>query len=126
VTRNYFQNYKIEFTDSKQKALCCQRAEHEYALVPCGIMDQFISIMGKKDCALLIDCRSLESSLYKLSDPNVAIVITNSNVKHELVGTEYSDRRKSCENAAKLLNKKSLRDVSLEELIGLDFILNHF
>ena len=72
--------------------------------------------MGKQDCALLIDCRSLESSLYKLSNPDVAIVITNSNVKHELGGSEYPDRRKSCEKAAKLLNKNSLRDVSIEEL----------
>ncbi|RZC38126.1 galactokinase-like, partial [Asbolus verrucosus] len=66
------------------KALACQKAEHDYAHVPCGIMDQFISVMGKKGNALLIDCRCMTSTLIPLSDPDIIILITNSNVKHEL------------------------------------------
>ena len=60
----------------------------------------------------------MESSLYELADPNVAIVITNSNVKHELGGSEYPDRRRSTEKAAQFLNKKSLRDATIEELMS--------
>lgn len=69
-----------------EKALACQKAEHEYPGMPCGIMDQYISLMGKKDHALLIDCRDLTSTLVPLADPNVVILIINTNVKHELTG----------------------------------------
>jgi galactokinase len=72
--------------------------------------------MAKENNALLIDCRSLESTLYPLSNPNLTILVINSNVKHELEGSEYSSRRKQCEEAAKVLGKVSLRDVTLEEL----------
>jgi galactokinase len=81
-------------------------------------MDQFISSLGKESHALLIDCRSLESKLYPLSDPDVSILITNSNVKHELGESEYANRRKNCEEAARLLHKQSLRDVNIDELEG--------
>lgn len=104
--------------DAKDKALFCQKAEHEFPGMPCGIMDQFIAVMGKKDNALLLDCRSMEGKLVQLSDPSVVFLIANSNVKHELTGSEYSVRRKQCKEAAKLLGKKSLRDVSCEELLG--------
>ncbi|XP_057659914.1 galactokinase-like isoform X1 [Diorhabda carinulata] len=98
------------------KALACQKAEHEYAGVPCGIMDQFISFMGKEGHALLIDCRHLTSILIPFSDQNVVILITNSNVKHELTGSEYSSRRKQCEEAAMLLKKVSLRDANMDDI----------
>lgn len=98
------------------KALACQKAEHEFANMPCGIMDQFISTMGKKGHALLIDCRSLESTLVPLSDPSVTFVITNSNVRHTLTGSEYPTRRRQCHEAAKIMGKKSLRDATLQDL----------
>lgn len=98
------------------KALACQKAEHDFANMPCGIMDQFISTMGKAGCALLIDCRSLESSLVPLDDPSVTFVITNSNVRHTLSGSEYPTRRRQCYEAAAALGKKSLRDATLEDL----------
>lgn len=63
--------------------------------------------------------RSLENKLYPLLDEKVSIVITNSNVKHELEESDYPDRRKTCDLAASIFNKKSLRDVSFEELYGL-------
>lgn len=100
----------------KEKALACQKAEHVYAGAPCGIMDQFISIMGEQDHALLIDCRSLESRLVPLVDPNVVVLVTNSNVKHSIESSEYSTRRAQCENAAKIIGLKSLRDANEKQL----------
>ncbi|CAG9773660.1 unnamed protein product [Ceutorhynchus assimilis] len=94
------------------KALACQRAEHQYAGMPCGIMDQFISMMGKNGNALLIDCRSMTSELLPLDDPQIVVLVTNSNVKHELTGSEYPTRRKHCEEAALILKKVSLRDAN--------------
>ncbi|ESO90001.1 hypothetical protein LOTGIDRAFT_192573 [Lottia gigantea] len=101
-----------------KKAIACQMAEHEFAGMPCGIMDQYISVMGKIGHALLIDCRSVEGRLVPLTNPEVAILITNSNVKHELTGSEYPTRRKQCETTAQLMGKKSLRDATLKDLEG--------
>ncbi|VDI64233.1 galactokinase-like [Mytilus galloprovincialis] len=99
-----------------QKALACQKAEHEFAGMPCGIMDQFISMLAKKDHALLIDCRSLESKLVPMKDSSVVVLVTNSNVKHQLTGTEYPTRRRQCEMSAKTMGKKSLRDATEKDL----------
>ncbi|CAH1964368.1 unnamed protein product [Acanthoscelides obtectus] len=99
-----------------EKALACQKAEHEYAEMPCGIMDQFISFMGRQDHALLIDCRHLTSTLVPVTDDNIVFLIINSNVKHELTGSEYSTRRKQCEQAALILKKACLRDANLEDI----------
>lgn len=99
-----------------EKALACQKAEHDFLNMPCGIMDQFISLMGKTDHALLLDCRSLEYELIKLTDSKVTILITNTNVKHKLAESQYSNRKKQCEIAAKVVGKSSLRDVTLDDL----------
>uniref|UniRef100_F6X2B4 Galactokinase 1 n=1 Tax=Callithrix jacchus TaxID=9483 RepID=F6X2B4_CALJA len=98
------------------RAQVCQRAEHSFAGVPCGIMDQLISLMGQRGHALLIDCRSLETSLVPLSDPKLAVLITNSNVHHSLSSSEYHVRRRQCEEVARALGKESLREVQMEEL----------
>ncbi|MBZ3870657.1 Galactokinase [Sciurus carolinensis] len=98
------------------RAQVCQQAEHSFAGVPCGIMDQLIALLGQKGHALLIDCRSLETSLVPLSDPKLAVLITNSNVRHSLGSSEYPLRRHQCEEVAKALGKESLREVRLEEL----------
>ena len=79
-------------------------------------MDQFISVMGKAGQALLIDCRELTGRSVPLSDPSVAVLITNSNVKHQLTGSEYPERRAACLDSAAVLGKESLRDVSMEEV----------
>lgn len=102
-----------------EKALACQKAEHDYAGMPCGIMDQFISVMGQKNNALLIDCRSLTLELIPFTNENVTILITNSNVKHELTGSEYSSRRQQCHEAAKLMKKNSLRDAVIGDVANL-------
>jgi galactokinase len=102
--------------DPVEKALLCQQAEHEYAGMPCGIMDQFISVMGKEDHILLLDCRSRETQLVPMKDPSVALLITNTNVKHELTGGEYAKRRAECEEAARILGVNSLREATPEKL----------
>jgi galactokinase len=102
--------------DLVEKALLCQKAEHQYAGVPCGIMDQFISVMGRKDHLLLLDCRSRRTELVPMSDPSVSLLVTNTNVKHALTGGEYAKRRAQCEAGAKALGVASLRDATLATL----------
>jgi galactokinase len=110
-------------------ALACQWAEHNYPGMPCGIMDQFISAMGKKGHALLLDCRDRSTRHVPLDDPDLRVVISNSNVKHELVAGEYTGRRHQCEAAVAFIKKKapqvnSLRDVTMNMLedsrLGMD------
>jgi len=98
--------------DPVEKALLCQKAEHDFAGMPCGIMDQFISVMGRENHVLLLDCRSRKPELVPMTDPSVAVLIINTNVKHELTGSEYPARRKQCEAAAKILGVPSLRDAT--------------
>ena len=98
--------------DPVEKALLCQKAEHQFAGMPCGIMDQFISVMGRENHLLLLDCRSRQTELVPLNDPSVAVLIVNTNVKHELTGSEYPTRRRQCETAAKILGVPSLRDAT--------------
>ncbi|MEM6473837.1 MAG: galactokinase [Planctomycetota bacterium] len=102
--------------DPVEKSLLCQKAEHEYAGVPCGIMDQFSSVFGRKDHLLLIDCRSHESKEVPFEFEDIEVLITNSNVKHELSGGEYASRRSDCESALAALGKSSWRLVQLEDL----------
>jgi galactokinase len=94
------------------KALICQKAEHDFAGVPCGIMDQFISVMGRENHLLLLDCRSRKTELVPMDDPAIQLLIANTNVKHELVNGEYASRRAQCEAAAKILGVASLRDAT--------------
>jgi galactokinase len=102
--------------DPVEKALLCQRAEHEFAGVPCGIMDQFASVMCQAEHLMLLDCRSQQIEHIPLVDPNITVLIINSNVKHELTGGEYATRRAQCESAAGKLGVASLRDVTLLQL----------
>ncbi|NLS97153.1 MAG: galactokinase [Planctomycetaceae bacterium] len=104
--------------DLVTKALLCQKAEHEYARMPCGIMDQFISVMGQADHLMLLDCRSEQARMVTFDNPALTVLITNSNVKHELTGSEYPLRRAACEETARLLNIDALRDASTEMLEG--------
>ena len=97
--------------DGVALALNGQEAENQFVGCNCGIMDQLISALGKKDHALLIDCRSLETRAVPMP-ANIAVVIINSNVKRGLVDSEYNTRRKQCEAAARFFGVKALRDVS--------------
>jgi galactokinase len=101
-------------------ARLCQRAENEFVESMCGIMDQFISANGKKDHALLLDCRDLSYRLAPIP-PDVAIVIANTMVKHAVSGGEYTSRRAQVEEAAAVIGRhrpevKFLRDATLRDL----------
>ncbi|WP_146523989.1 galactokinase [Novipirellula artificiosorum] len=99
-----------------EKALLCQKAEHEFAGVPCGIMDQFSSVFGQENAFMLLDCRTQELRHVPFSSNKISVLITNSNVKHELTGGEYAQRRCECDSALKKLGRPSWRDVTLEIL----------
>jgi galactokinase len=95
-----------------QRALLCQRAEHEFAEVPCGIMDQFAIGFAQAGQALLLDCRSQQTTQIALNHGSPTILIVHSGVKHALADGEYARRRAECAEAARLLEVDSLRDVS--------------
>ncbi|MEO1832566.1 MAG: galactokinase [Akkermansiaceae bacterium] len=98
------------------KALLAQKAEHDFAGVPCGIMDQFASAFGMKDQLILIDCRSSEPEMVPFSDPSLSIIVANTNVSHDLSDGGYSNRRKETEDGLALTGKESWRDVTMEDV----------
>jgi galactokinase len=106
--------------DRLDLAQICQKAENEYAGIRSGLMDQFIACFGKKEHAVMLDCRSLESTALPLPE-GVKLVACNTMVKHQLASSEYNARREECEQGGRILSKhlpniKSLRDVSIEDL----------
>lgn len=106
--------------DARELALICQKAENEFVGARVGIMDQFTSLFGKAQRALLLDCRSLEFKLLPLPD-TVNLVICNTMVKHALASSAYNERRAQCEAGVRHLaqflpNVKALRDVTMEQL----------
>ncbi len=100
--------------DAMTRARLSQRAENQYVGVNCGIMDQFASACGKRDHALYLDCRSLEWQTVPLPK-DVAIVVADTSVPRSLSDSAYNERRSACEEAARLLGAKSLRDVRVED-----------
>jgi galactokinase len=102
--------------DKRAKALLCQQAEHRFVGVPCGIMDQFISVFAEPNSLMLLDCRDQTFRLVPFDDRDVSILIVNSNVKHDLASSQYSIRRQECHSAALALGATSLRDLSESEL----------
>src|SRR5271169_611065 len=89
-----------EKLDGAAIAQLCQRAENEFVGARCGIMDQFVSVHGRRDHALLLDCRSLNYR-YQPIPENVRLVICNTMVRHSLAGGEYNQRREECETGAR-------------------------
>lgn len=104
--------------DGVQIALNGQEAENQFVGCNCGIMDQLISALGKKDHALLIDCRTLGTKAVSIPK-GVAVMIINSNFKRTLVGSEYNIRREQCETGARFFRQRALRDVSLDAFYAL-------
>jgi galactokinase len=103
-----------------QIAKLCQRAENVFIGARVGIMDQFVSCLGKAGHALMLDCRSLDFKLIPVPD-TVRLVICNTMVKHEHAGGEYNRRREECEAGVKLLKNwypeiRALRDISIQQL----------
>ena len=108
--------------DRKDLALLCQRAEHNFPGVMCGIMDQYANMFGKKDHVILLDCRSIEHEYFPLKLGEYEIVLINTKVHHSLASSEYNKRRKQCEEGLEVLKKEkginSFRDIkSSEELL---------
>ena len=101
--------------DPLELARLCQRAERNFVGMPCGIMDQYISVFGREHSAVAIDCRSLDHRTFPLPD-GVAFVAVNSMVKHALAGSAYQDRVAECAAAAAALGVESLRDATLDQL----------
>ncbi len=95
-------------------ALNGQQAENQFIGCRCGIMDQLISAIGKKDHALLLDCLTLETRTVPLPD-NSTVVVINSSHQRNLAGSEYNIRRRQCEAGAAFFGQRSLRDVSIEQ-----------
>lgn len=98
-----------------------QKAENRFVGVQSGIMDQFASMLGKKDHVIKLDCRSLEYEYLPFEMGGLHIVLFDTNVKHSLASSEYNTRRKQCEQGVALVKKhrgevKSLRDVTVEML----------
>lgn len=103
--------------------LAGQATEHKYIGVNCGIMDQFASVFGEEGKLMRLDCRSREFEYFPFHPQGYKLVLLNSKVRHELVGSPYNDRRKSCENVVETLGKhfpekkfETLRDAEMNEL----------
>ena len=119
--------------DKMYLARLAQKAEHEFAGVQCGIMDQFASVFGKKDHAIRLDCRSMEFEYIPLDLKGYKIVLFNTNVRHSLASSEYNTRRSECETGLEMIRAsypevRTLRDVTpamIEECIsGKDHLIS--
>jgi len=107
--------------DRGRIALLCQKAEHDYAGVPVGIMDQTAVASGKAGHAMLLDCRDLSKKFVPIDPRDLRVVVANSMVKHELRGGEYALRRKQCEQGVAFFRRRdprvrALRDVTMEQI----------
>jgi galactokinase len=107
--------------DRMKLAHIAQTAEHEYAKVMCGLMDQFASLFGRAGHVVELDCRSLEYSYFPFDTDDCRVVLCNSGVKHALADSEYNTRRHECARGVEILQQhnpaiKSLRDATLEEI----------
>jgi galactokinase len=103
-----------------QLALAAQRAENEYVGMPCGIMDQSVSIMAKEGYALLLDCRDLSTQNieFRAEDAGLELLVIDTQVHHALIDGGYAERRASCEKAIEILGIDSLREISVEDFIS--------
>ncbi|HEY0009434.1 MAG TPA: galactokinase [Tepidisphaeraceae bacterium] len=105
-----------------------QLAEHEFAGVPCGIMDQAIVAGGKAGHAMMLDCRDHSKRFVEIDPDEVAVIIVNSMVKHELSGGEYAERRQQCEQGVAYFRKtepaiQALRDVHMMQILNAESAL---
>jgi len=108
--------------DKMDLALIAQKAEHEFAGVKCGIMDQFASVFGKEDYAMMLDCQTLEHEYIPLKLDGYKLVLLNTNVKHSLSDSAYNDRRAQCEQGVSWIKEHQpsvefLRDADEEMLL---------
>ena len=112
ATATFLEGLLDTVMDTREKALLCQQAEHDFANVPCGIMDQFASAFGKANRLILIDCQSGEPELVPFESPDLTVLIANTMVHHELSDGGYAARRKHTEDGLAIIGKASWRDVT--------------
>jgi len=110
--------------DQEEVYKLAQRIENEFVGVNCGIMDQFISVMGKKDHAVFLDTMTMEYEYVPINFSQSQFYILNSSVKHSLGDGEYNKRRSECENALRKLGKDSFRQLNLDELMDYQDLLD--
>lgn len=110
--------FKLGLT-KEEMIFISQKAEHNYVGVNCGIMDQYASMFGIKDHALLLDCRTTVATPFLIDFKDFELLLINTNVKHSLADSAYNNRRAVCENVASLLNVKALRDATEEGLLAI-------
>lgn len=101
---------------TREKALLCQKAEHDFAHVPCGIMDQFASAFGRQDQLILIDCQSGEPDLVPFKNSDLTVLVANTMVHHELSDGGYAARRQHTEDGLKIIGKDSWREASMKDV----------
>ena len=111
--------------DEQRLALLCQKAEHEFAGAPVGIMDQTIIASARAGAAMLLDCRDLTKVFVPLDPNELRVVIANSMVRHHVGGGEYAQRRQQCEEAVRFFARenpsvKALRDVNPNQLAAVE------
>jgi galactokinase len=109
--------------EKSQMIKASQMAEHNYVGIKCGIMDQFASMMGKKNQVMMLDCRDLSYSYHPLDLGGYQLLLLNTNVSHTLASSEYNTRRAECEEGVAILKTDypdiiNLRDVTLERLVA--------
>ena len=109
--------------DGADIALNGQEAENQFVGCNCGIMDQLISALGKKNHAMLLDCRTLGTRPVPMPK-EVAVVIINSNFRRSLVGSEYNTRREQCETGARFFTQPALRDVDINRFRSVEHELD--
>ena len=102
--------------DKFELARIGQSTEHNYCGVNCGIMDQFASVFGKKNCLMRLDCRLMEFQYFPFEPKGYKLVLVDSVVKHELVDSPYNKRRQSCERVAATIGVETLRDAEMADL----------
>ncbi|PMJ92598.1 galactokinase [Vibrio sp. 10N.261.55.A7] len=113
IGQTFKELYQLDISQA-EIALNGQLAENEFVGCNCGIMDQMVSAEGQENHAMLLDCRSLETTAVSMPEEMVVVII-NSNKQRGLVDSEYNTRREQCEQAARQFNVKALRDVTLEQ-----------
>jgi galactokinase len=102
--------------DTSRMALLCQRAEHEWVGVKCGILDQYTSLFGQANSVLVLDCRVVSHHCRKIHS-GLEVVICDTRSKRELVASEYSSRRAQCEEGARRMGAGALCDVAPQDLM---------
>ncbi len=98
----------------QELAILCQKAEHEFAGAPCGIMDQTVTIMAQTGRALLLDCRTGQTRQIPFDNPGVIVLVADTQIRHDIADGGYGARREQCQAAARRLGVEMLRDVNVE------------